>query len=158
MEAVRRARPEDAQRCLELASACLDWTTAQRGGPLLMSGGGPVFGELADPARFPEWLADPSRLVLMGTLDEVVTGIAAGRIERFDDRRRIGRLDGCYVEPEARGMGIGRLLVDTVLDWLRVSGCIGVDGMALPGDRAAKNFFETAGFKARLLTMHRSFD
>ena len=34
-------------------------------------------------------------------------------------------------------------------------GCRWVDGTALPGDRGAKNFYESAGFKARLLTMHR---
>jgi hypothetical protein len=30
--------------------------------------------------------------------------------------------------------------------------------MALPGDREAKNFFEASGFKARLLTMHHTFE
>jgi hypothetical protein len=33
-----------------------------------------------------------------------------------------------------------------------------VDGIALPGDRQAKNFYESAGFKARMLTMHRRID
>ena len=30
----------------------------------------------------------------------------------------------------------------------RTQGCGGVDGIALPGDRGAKNFYESAGFKA----------
>jgi len=49
-------------------------------------------------------------------------------------------------------------LASTALGWLRDEGCAGVDGVALPGDRAAKQFFESAGLKARLLTMHRAFD
>jgi GNAT superfamily N-acetyltransferase len=67
-------------------------------------------------------------------------------------------LDACYVEPGARGVGLGRLLLDTTASWLAARGCRGVDGVALPGDREAKNFYESAGFKARLLTMHRELD
>ena len=65
-------------------------------------------------------------------------------------------LDACYVEPGARGVGLGRLLLDAAVAWLEAQGCPGVDGVALPGDRAAKSFYESAGFKARLLTMHRA--
>ena len=73
------------------------------------------------------------------------------------DRRAAGGvLDACYVEPEARGVGMGRLLMEAAVAWLEEPGCAGVDGTALPGDRQAKNFFESAGFKARMLTMHRA--
>ena len=34
----------------------------------------------------------------------------------------------------------------------------GVDATALPGHRQAKNFFERAGFTARLLVMHHAVD
>jgi hypothetical protein len=50
------------------------------------------------------------------------------------------------------------LLLDTAVTWLEDHRCQGVDGIALPGDRAAKNFFESAGFKARMLTMYRELD
>ena len=43
-----------------------------------------------------------------------------------------------------------------VLDWCRAAGCVGVDSLALPGNRHTKNFFETFGFKARALVVHRS--
>ena len=55
-------------------------------------------------------------------------------------------------------MGLGRLLLDAVGGLAGGRGCRGVDGTALPGDREAKNFYESAGFKARLLTMHRALD
>ena len=48
--------------------------------------------------------------------------------------------------------------MNLVLDELRAAGCIGIDSRALPGDRETKNFFESFGLKARLLTVHRSFD
>jgi GNAT superfamily N-acetyltransferase len=50
---------------------------------------------------------------------------------------------------------VGRLLLDRSLAWFEEHGCDGVDGTALPGDRGAKNFYESAGFRARMLTMHR---
>ncbi len=35
---------------------------------------------------------------------------------------------------------------------------MGVDTLALPGHRAAKNFFEESGFTARALVMHRALN
>ena len=45
--------------------------------------------------------------------------------------------------------------MDAVLAWARERGCIGIDSLALPGNRDTKNFFETFGFTARLLVVHR---
>jgi hypothetical protein len=47
------------------------------------------------------------------------------------------------------------VLVDALVEHCTVHGCVGVDATALPGHRAAKNFFETNGFTARALAMHR---
>jgi GNAT superfamily N-acetyltransferase len=78
-------------------------------------------------------------------------------VEEVDAAGLRGILDACFVETGARGVGVGRLLLDAVLSWVEARGAHGMDGTALPGDRAAKNFYESAGFKARLLTMHRDF-
>ena len=48
--------------------------------------------------------------------------------------------------------------MDQVLAWCTDHQCRGIDGFAFPGDRGAKSFFESAGFKARLLVMHRDLD
>ncbi len=153
MEAVREAMPADAQRYAELEAEFLAALVAQRGGalaidPLSVDGGPPL----------PVLLEDRARLVLVGTLDSVVTGFAHSHVVDLEGHGRRGVLDACYVEPGARGVGLGRLLLDEVMSWLRRQGCLGVDGVALPGDRGAKNFYEAAGFKARLLTMHHTFD
>ena len=42
--------------------------------------------------------------------------------------------------------------------WARATGCIGIESMALPGDRDTKNFFEAAGLIARAIVVHRSFE
>jgi GNAT superfamily N-acetyltransferase len=154
MEAVRRATTGDAPRLAVLAEELIEATRTHRGGELLIDRDRP--GATGDGAS--GWrarLADPDSLVVVGTLEAVVTGFALAHLEDRGGHGRCGVLDACYVEPPARGIGVGHLLLEAVLSWMGERGCTAVDGAALPGDRQAKNFYESAGFKARLLTMHR---
>jgi GNAT superfamily N-acetyltransferase len=141
VERVRRAGPQDSDRCRDLlATARADSATA-RGGDLLVPPD-------ADPTS---WLDQPDRVLLVGLFDEVVVGLAAGRVA-VD---RIGHVDCCYVETGARGVGVGESLIGGLLGWFGEQGCTGVDALALPGDRSTKQLLESAGFKARLLVLHR---
>ncbi|MHB1710704.1 MAG: GNAT family N-acetyltransferase [Acidimicrobiales bacterium] len=158
MEAVRVAEAEDVEAFHHLVTGVLAELTSWRGGSLWRAQNSTAIGKMMAATGFGELLDDPGRLLLVGTLDGVTMGMAAGRIERLPDGRSLGHLDGCFVEPGARGVGLGRLLADTIITWLQDHDCVGVDGTALPGDREAKNFFEGSGFKARLLVMHRSFE
>ena len=157
MEAVRPAVPEDGPRVEALATELLAWVRSQRGGARLLGPPGQPVPAYLGHATLEDVLADPRRRVLVGTLEGAVTAVAACHVDEQPDGRW-GVLDGCYVEEGARGVGLGHLLASAAFGWLRDEGCAGVDGVALPGDRAAKQFFESAGLKARLLTMHRSFD
>lgn len=115
--------------------------------------GGRVF--VAREARpDPVAVDDDARLVIAGTVDEVVVGYAVVHTEAIRDGSRLGVLSDLYVEPGARGVGVGECLMTAVLEWCRERGCAAVDSYALPGDRSTKNFFEASGFTARLLVMH----
>jgi GNAT superfamily N-acetyltransferase len=155
VEVVRDAVPADAGRLDELARDLIASVTGQRGGAELVGPGEPTPLGILGARTFDELLTDPDRRILVGTLDGVATGVAACRLAVRADGSRTGVLDACYVEPGARGMGLGHLLAEEALRWFRDTGCVGVDGVALPGDRVAKQFFESVGFKARMLTMHR---
>lgn len=156
MEGARVAHGGDADRCAELCRQALDSLRDVRGGALFVRGQtGLDSRALLRPAGLDHLLADGRRRVLVGTIDETVVGLALGRIDA-EGEPALGIIDGCYVEPGARGVGVGRCLVDDLVAWFTSSGCRGVDVAALPGDRATKNFLEGTGFKARLLTMHRS--
>ena len=158
MEAVRKAEPGDAHDLQALSAQCAQALSDQRGGPLLLAHHQPPLSGLFGPEAFAALLADRTRLTMVGTIDSAVMGVALGRIETLRDGDRLGQLDGCYVDPGARSIGLGHLLVDALMAWFEGEGCLGVDGIALPGDREGKNFFESAGFKARLLVMHRAIE
>jgi GNAT superfamily N-acetyltransferase len=139
-----------------MCERALSEIAAARGGALFARREiGLVAKALLRPGGLDRLIADPRRRVLVGTIDDEVVGLAIGRIDAVGETS-VGVLDACYVEPEARGVGVGRALLDELVSWFGVSGCRGVDVAALPGDRGTKNFFEAAGFKARLITMHRA--
>ncbi|MDQ1404050.1 MAG: hypothetical protein QOG03_2366, partial [Actinomycetota bacterium] len=96
----------------------------------------------------------PDHLVISGTLDDVVIGYAAARIEVLRTGDRLAVIDELYVEAEARAVGVGEAVMASVVEWAGSQRCVGIDAMALPGDRNTKNFFEMSGFTARLLVMH----
>lgn len=62
---------------------------------------------------------------------------------------RNGLLEAVYVQKLSRRHGVGTALVRTILTAVSKP----VDAYALPGDRATKSFYESLGWKARLLTM-----
>ena len=152
MEAARPATTDDLGRLAELAAEAV---AEQRDGR-----GGSVWSvrearEVPADATLAADVADPDRLVLAGTYDDVVVGYAAVRIETLRDRRLLGIVTDIYVEPEGRDVGVGEVLLGECVAWCRERGCAGIDSLALPGNRETKNFFERAGFTARALTVHK---
>lgn len=139
MEAARPAGSGDAGRVDELRAAAAAELRPFRGGPLLV----------AELARH------TAPAVVVGTLDGVVVGYGAARVEDLGDAGVVGVIDEVYVEPAARGVGVGEAIMEAVTAWCAAAGCTALDATALPGDRVAKGFFERHGFTARLLVMHR---
>ncbi len=99
----------------------------------------------------------PESLIQLGCIDEVPLGFLLVEIDELDGRR-LAVARELYVTPAARGVGLGELMMDAALEWARSAGCAGIDGYALPGDRATKNFFETFGMVARGIVVHRPLD
>jgi len=150
-EAARRATPADHDALLQLALDARSEAIAKRGGLLLID------RELV-PAEIVSncLLSDPDRVAMVGTIDEVVVGYALCHREVLHSGASLAVVDELYVDPEARAVGIGELIMDDLLVWARGAECIGIDARALPGDRQTKNFFETFGLVARQIVVHRS--
>jgi GNAT superfamily N-acetyltransferase len=99
--------------------------------------------------------------VVVGTLDDAVVAYAVARLDPSppDDvgppSELLGTVTDLYVQPEARGLGIGEAMMQHLVDWCTEQGCYGIDSIALPGDRETKNFFERFGLTARAILVHR---
>lgn len=149
IEAARPAGVEDLPRLGELYRAATEELRAQRGGGLWV--------RTTDRDAPPDLRLDADDLlVLVGTIDDVVVGYARAERRQLADGSLLAALTDIYVEPEARGVGVGELLLDESVAWARKQGCSGIDSVALPGMRDTKNFFEAAGLVTRVLTVHRS--
>lgn len=100
----------------------------------------------------------PSSGLIVGTIDEAIVGYAAVDQVTLHDATQIGNVTDLYVLPDARGVGVGEAMMELLLTWCADNDCVGIESIALPGDRATKNFFETFGLVARALRVHRRLD
>jgi GNAT superfamily N-acetyltransferase len=152
VESSRPATAEDIPRVVELAELMRAELGAMRGGALWLER--EAWPEPLD-ATYGALLARDDALLLVGSIDDAVIAFGAVVVERLRSGARLGVVTDLFVEAEAREVGVGEVLVDALVEHCRAAGCLGVDATALPGHRAAKNFFETHGFTARALAMHK---
>jgi GNAT superfamily N-acetyltransferase len=155
VESSRPASAEDIPRVVELAVLMRAELAAMRGGALWLERD--AWPEPLEDA-YDALLARDDALLLLGTLDDVPVAFGAVVVEQLRSGARLGVITDLFVEPEAREVGVGEVLVDAIVVHCRSASCVGIDATALPGHRAAKNFFETHGFTARSLAMHRRLD
>jgi GNAT superfamily N-acetyltransferase len=112
----------------------------------------PVEGSLS------EMLKRPDAVVIVGDIDGVPLGFLVGVEQALlypMGDRRIGIVHLVFTDPGARGVGVGAAMLRFGLDAFRERGIDLFDARVSPGHRLAKNFFESNGFKARSITMHR---
>jgi GNAT superfamily N-acetyltransferase len=149
IESARPAGADDLARLVELHREATAELRGERGGE--------VWAAVEDRDAPPDFRLDADDLlVLVATIDDVVVGY--GRVERraLADGSTLAVVTDVYVEPAARGVGLGEGLLDLAIAWAREQGCRGIDSVALPGMRATKNFFESAGLVARAIAVHRA--
>ena len=78
----------------------------------------------------------------------VPIGMAFGVMPRLrpEDRVDAPHLGGMWVDPAARGRGVGRALTEAVLDWARERGCRAIALWVTDGNAAAIALYERMGF------------
>lgn len=99
--------------------------------------------------------------VVVGTLDSHPVGFLAWRVEAMlpqSEGGRIAAIRFLVTEPAAREVGVGEAMIGEYLAGARRRGCRHLDAHVSPGHRLAKNFFESNGFKARSIVMHRELE
>lgn len=152
--AARAAVETDASAIAVIAEAIREELAPLRGGAVLLAQNDRrAMGRSGDiTAAEPSDTASTAAFV--GTIDDVVVGLATVSVEELLDGSRLGVIGELGVLLGARGVGVGEAMLDEVLAFCRHERCRGIDSYALPGTRETKNFFETFGFTARLLVVH----
>ncbi|HVB90886.1 MAG TPA: GNAT family N-acetyltransferase [Acidimicrobiales bacterium] len=153
MEEARLAGADDRPACLLLLTSALAELATLRGGAILA-------GQATAEGLLDRWMAPgSSTAVYVGQFAQAVVGIlAVSSFSRPGTGTVSGRIECCYVETGARGVGVGAALLAAALSWCAAARCADVDALALPGDRSTKQRLEAAGFTARLLTLNRRLD
>jgi len=116
---------------------------------------------LAEPleATLAEALSGPPWFGYVGTLDGVPLGFLLGRDEPLlpqGQGRVVAAIRFIYTATDARQVGVGEAMMGLFMSDARSRGIALFDAHVSPGHRDAKNFFESNGFSARSITMHRS--
>lgn len=111
---------------------------------------------VGSPQLVSDWSNSPRR-VWLGGLAQVELGYLLAAVVSIPSGAKLGVVEGIYVEPAGRGCGVGGAMLGIALEWFGRLGCVGVEAVALPGQRDTKNFFEENGLTARMLTVYRSF-
>ena len=148
----RLATRDDLGRLVELSDMIRDEVADQRGGELyrlLDFRPEPVVGGLA------ETIDALDAMAVVGCIDDAVVGYAVVTSRTLRDGSVLGAITDLYVQPGGREVGVGEALMEKILSWCESRGCRGLDGVALPGNRSLKNFFERYGLVARAITVHR---
>lgn len=140
----RPAVPADKEELRRLREQAAAELRGARGGELLL--------KYPDESGFGE-----EEMTALAEIDGVAIGYLEARLHPPEEGPPLCRLRTLYVEPEARQVGAGEALLELAAEWARRSRASGIDVQVLPGAREAKNFFESAGFVTRLLTMHHRF-
>lgn len=147
----RPAERGDLGRLGELHLAAVSALGPVRGGPQLAGSHSRGADAPAVTASLAASLDDRATEVLVGCIGGEVVGHA---VVTCGPGARIAELRELYVEPAARQVGVGSALLAAARAVARDRGCTGLDAVALPGDRATKNFFEDHAMVARAIVVH----
>ena len=148
--AARHAAVEDLALVGQLIERARLDRLNERGGAVL---------ERLDPRPVVDHLriTDDRVLLALGLYADVAFGFAHAAVIDVDDAPIVHLYD-IFVEPEARGVGIGEALLEMVFEWTRAKGAGAIDSVVLPGNREGKNFFERFGLVARAIHVYRALD
>ena len=146
------ASKEDLEVLVALGEKARAEIQAKRGGDVLTRMD--FHASTVDDRMF-QALTDEASVVAVGTLDGTPVAYGLMVISEVADGSTHAVIEELFVEPEARSVGVGEALADLLLGIAEESGAIGIDALALPGDRATKNFFESRGMVARAIIVHR---
>ena len=144
----RAVDPIDHPLIEQLRDLARDETGPQRGGRLHLD---------FDAVRRAEERPSDATHTVAGLLNDIVVGVASVRRDRGDGIT-VAMIDELFVHPQARGVGVGAAMLETIQAWAIDAGCTHIESQVLPGNREAKNFFERMGLVTRKMRVSRELE
>ena len=141
----RAAAADDIARTVSIVEAEQATTRTERGGRWHLDHDGP--SESAQ-VRHGATLSDDRQTLVVGCIDNVVVGVASAALSTTTTGQ-LCMIDELVVHPDARAVGVGSAILEEVRHWALSHNCEAIESQVLPGNRAAKNFFERVGMKTR---------
>ena len=86
--------------------------------------------------------------LVVGCIDGSVVGYGLAHLSATTDGQ-LCMIDELIVHPQAQAIGVGSEILAEVRRWATAHQCEALESQVLPGNRAAKNFFERVGMKTR---------
>jgi ribosomal protein S18 acetylase RimI-like enzyme len=86
--------------------------------------------------------------LVLGCIDGVVVGYGLAYLSPTTTGQ-LCMINEIVVHPEAQAIGVGSAVLAEVRAWAIEESCQAIESQVLPGNRAAKNFFERVGMKTR---------
>ena len=106
-------------------------------------------------------LDDPDVLILVAEQDEAVIGYTFAAMEGYDYKSLRGPaalLHDVLVDPDYRGRGVGRHLLDETLSMLRSRGARQIVLSTADRNESAQRLFTRMGFRRTMIEMTRELD
>lgn len=103
---------------------------------------------------------DENAYILVALIDEKPVGYALGRIFEQDGNAdngtgRMGLFDELYLDDSARGHGVGKKLMDGIMDWFIKKDIHRVKLHAYSWNTNARKIYEAQGFKDYVVSYER---
>jgi len=95
-------------------------------------------------SRLSEGATSSAELPLVALVDDISVGLAWGRVDDRDSS--VAHLFQVWVAPEARELGVGRLLLETAIAWAKEQGMRELQLDVTASHPAAPRLYRRAGF------------
>ena len=104
-----------------------------------------TYAELMDPEVLAGWTLEVYERIALRFLDTTLVAEQDGRVVGFGCWDPAGEISALYILPQEQGGGIGRMLMDALME--RLSGCSRVRLQVLEGNDHAIGFYGRLGFR-----------
>lgn len=150
----RPATSADLEAVRDLALLAREESEDERGGELLFD---VTHSSVGEQHRYSGVLSDASGALFVVEVLGAIVGYTTAHLEHGTSLK-LCAIDELFVHPKARSVGAGAALLTQVQHWGRGHGCSHVESQVLPGNRAAKNFFERVGMVTRAMRVSARLD